>query len=198
MGNRLYVANLPYDPNAGALRAHFEACGAVGDVQIVTDKDSGRLRASAFVTMTREADAKRALSELNGVRFNGQLLRIESAPDKVNHANKGEERNEYDARAKITTQFRESANMTYEIDCAGTPLIVRVFFPAEDGSAREWRIVVQERGASDATSAGATAVSRTEALRDIARACRDQSPSPALAGIDWSAVEQAMAGVRAL
>ena len=27
----------------------------------------------------------------------------------------------------ITQQFRESRNMTYELDCAGSPLIVRVF-----------------------------------------------------------------------
>jgi hypothetical protein len=92
------------------------------------------------------------------------------------------------AGTKITIQFREIENMTYELDCAGTALVVRVFFPTTAG---QWRIVAQ-------TSAGANEPSRVEALRGIARACREGEAGHLLGRIDWTAVETAMAEVRAV
>lgn len=97
--------------------------------------------------------------------------------------------------ARITVQFRESSNMTYELDCAGTALVLRVFFPTDAG---EWRIVAQATTAPDAPSTGSKANSRVEALRALARSCREVEGLPSLARIDWSAVEQAMVKVRAV
>jgi hypothetical protein len=97
--------------------------------------------------------------------------------------------------ARITVQFRESSNMTYELDCAGTALVLRVFFPTDAG---EWRIVARASTAPDAPSTGSTAPSRVEALRALARSCRELDGAPALARIDWTAVEQAMVKVRAV
>lgn len=199
MGTSLYVANLPYSASAAELRAHFGACGAVAGVEFVADRDTGRERASALVSMDSEAGAKRALVELNGARFQGQLLRVEAV---VNRAERGRaaaaaretEPNDHDARARMTVQFREPRNMTYELDCAGTTLAIRVFFP---NAAGEYRIVAQTSGAGDAPGADATAASRVDALRAVARFCKDGG-APALAHVDWTAVERAMAKVRAL
>ena len=98
-------------------------------------------------------------------------------------------------RARITFQFRESSNMTYELDCAGTALVLRVFFPTDTG---EVRIVARASTAPDAPSTGSEAASRVEALRALARSCRELDGMPALARIDWSAVEQALVKVRAV
>jgi hypothetical protein len=97
--------------------------------------------------------------------------------------------------ARITQQFREQTNMTYELDCAGTTLVLRVYFPTEAG---EWRIAAHTSSAESAPSADSTAPSRREALRALASSCRDGGEPAEFARVDWGAVEQAMAQVRAI
>lgn len=198
MGTRLYVANLPDAPSALALRAHFSACGVVSDIEIVPDRNAGRGRGSALVRMNSAADAERAISKLNGALFAGQLLQVEPAPDHPGDRRgaahrKAEQAAEQGSRAHITLQFREAANMTYELECAGVALVVRVFFPTTTGLCR---VAAQASGAPD-TTPGTTAVapSRLEAFRSVVSACREGG---ALAHIDWEAVEEAMKKVRAL
>jgi RNA recognition motif-containing protein len=197
MGTKLYVANLPYAPSAIALRAHFSACGVVSDVQIVGDRNAGRGRATAVVRMGSAAAAERALSELNGEPFAGQLLLVEAAPDDSPYeggrsARRADPKDE--APVRITTQFREPANMTYELDCAGVALVLRIFFPTTEG---QWRIAARTGNGADAPNSDATAPTRVEALREIARAGREGAVG-ALEYVDWDAVEQALTKVRAL
>ena len=197
MGTKLYVANLPYAPSAIALRAHFSACGVVSDVQIMADRNAGRGRATAVVRMGSSAAAERALSELNGELFAGQLLLVEAAPDDSpgdggRSARRAEPKDE--APVRITTQFREPANMTYELDCSGVALVLRIFFPTTEG---EWRIEARTSTRADAPSSDATAPSRVEALRRIAHASREGATG-ALEAVDWDAVEQSLTKVRAL
>src|ERR1700683_742210 len=45
----LYVGNLPHSTTEPELRGLFEAHGAVEKVSIVTDRETGRARGSAFV-----------------------------------------------------------------------------------------------------------------------------------------------------
>jgi hypothetical protein len=99
--------------------------------------------------------------------------------------------------ARITLQFREASNMTYELDCQGVALVLRIFFPTGT-DAGAWRIVAQASTAPDSPSTASTAASRLEALRALARSCNDGGGLPAFARIDWSAVERAMASVRAV
>ena len=201
MGTKLYVGNLPESPSAIALRAHFSACGVVTDVQIVADRNVGRGRATAFVRMSDRAGAERAVSTLNGLPFQGQLLMVEAAPDgspshdERGHSARRTEKNDDSSPARITLQFREPENMTYELDCAGVALVLRIFFQTDAG---QWRIVAQTSNAPDAPSTASTAPSRLEAFRAIAQACREPGASAAIARVDWNAVEQAMTKVRAL
>lgn len=198
MSSKLYVANLPNAPSASALRAHFGACGVVSDVQIVPDRNIGVGRTSAVIRMGSPAEAQRALARLNGAAFGGRLLLIEVAPDdSVRERPPGRRApaTEGETAARITQQYREAANMAYELDCGGVALIVRIFFQTTTG---EWRIAVQAREASDAKSTDRTAVSRLQALRNVASACREESSDSVLARVDWDAVERALVTVRAL
>ena len=197
MGTKLYVANLPYAPSTIALRSHFSACGVVSEVEIVSDRNAGRGRDSAFVRMSSAAGAERALSELNGAPFAGQLLLVERAPDDP-HTGSAKPRPKApvnDAATHITLQFREQANMTYELDCAGLALVVRVFFPDTTG---QWRVLARESREVDAPDTAAAARSRLEAFRQVARACCEDVRRTALGRVDWTAVEDALVRVRAL
>lgn len=200
MGTKLYVANLPEAPSAIALRAHFSACGVVSDVQLVPERNSGRGRGSAFVRMTSAAGAERALSQLNGAPFEGQLLLVEAAPDDAadrrgERARRASGHHEDQSGTRITLQFRELANMTYELDCAGVAIVIRVFFP---GATAQWRVVAQAGREPDAPSTAASATSRLEAFRSVARACRESAGFPGCGLLDWEALEKTMTKVRAL
>ena len=63
MGTRLYVGNLSFDTTPDTLREVFSALGTVSDLHVATDRDTGRARGFAFVTMGSEDEARRAISD---------------------------------------------------------------------------------------------------------------------------------------
>jgi len=198
MSSKLYVTNLPNAPSTSALREYFGACGLVSDVRIVPDRNGGLGRASALVEMGSPAEAQRALTKLNGAPFGGRLLLVEIAPDdsaRERSPGRRAQATDADVAARITQQYREPANMAYELDCGGVALIVRIFFRTPEG---EWRIAAQSRDAAEAKSMDFSAGSRVEALRKVASACREAGPVSALGRVDWDAVERALVTVRAV
>lgn len=79
MDAKMYVGNLSYDVTQEELQALFEAHGAVSDVFIVKDRESGRPRGFAFVTMAEESAMDAAIEALNGADFMGRNLAINVA-----------------------------------------------------------------------------------------------------------------------
>jgi RNA recognition motif-containing protein len=79
MQNRLFVGNLPFSASDDAIRELFSAHGEVAKVTVVTDRDTGRPRGFAFVEMTSDADAARAVRECDGTDFGGRGLRVNIA-----------------------------------------------------------------------------------------------------------------------
>jgi RNA recognition motif-containing protein len=82
MNNRLYVGNLSYDTTTEGLRACFAEVGQVTDTHVVTDRETGRARGFAFVTMATEAEATHAIAQLNGAMFEGRPLRVNVAEER--------------------------------------------------------------------------------------------------------------------
>jgi hypothetical protein len=82
MGQRLYVGNLPFSATADDVRATFEGVGEVSDVHVVTDRETGRARGFAFVTMGSDDAAQAAISQLNGAMLGGRPLRVNEAEDR--------------------------------------------------------------------------------------------------------------------
>lgn len=83
MNNRLYVGNLSYDATTDGLRACFAEFGDVTDTHVVKDRETGRGRGFAFVTMTTEVEATQAVSQLNGAMFEGRPLRVNIAEERL-------------------------------------------------------------------------------------------------------------------
>lgn len=75
----MYVGNLSYDANDGEIRELFEAHGTVSDVFIVKDRESGRPRGFAFVSMGTPEEMNAAIEALNGAEFMGRNLTINEA-----------------------------------------------------------------------------------------------------------------------
>ena len=80
MGSKLYVGNLNFTTTEDALEAAFAADGrTVKEIAIPTDRDTGRPRGFAFVTMGSPAQAQAAISDLDGQNVDGRTLRVNPA-----------------------------------------------------------------------------------------------------------------------
>jgi len=76
---RLYVGNIRYTADEASLRAAFEPFGPVKEVYIGLDRETGRSRGFAFVTMADEASATKARDGLNGKELDGRSLVVKEA-----------------------------------------------------------------------------------------------------------------------
>ncbi|MFQ5990279.1 MAG: RNA recognition motif domain-containing protein [Candidatus Methylomirabilales bacterium] len=80
MGSKVYVGNLPYSVDEQQLRTLFEEGGReVLEVNIVTDRDTGRPRGFAFVNMASQEEAQAAINALNGTEVGGRALTVNMA-----------------------------------------------------------------------------------------------------------------------
>ncbi len=78
---KIYVGNLPFTASDDDIRTLFSQHGAVESVSLPTDRETGRPRGFGFVEMS-QADASRAIQNLNGQDMGGRALRVNEAQDK--------------------------------------------------------------------------------------------------------------------
>jgi len=86
----IYVGNLSFDATEDQVRALFEAYGAVEKVSIITDRDTGQPRGFAFVEMTDDEAATKAMDGLNGTALGGRNLTVNEARPKADRGGRRE------------------------------------------------------------------------------------------------------------
>lgn len=79
MGTRLFVGNLSYNTTEGDLQSLFEQAGAVKDCHVVLDKFTGKPRGFAFVEMSSQEEADKAVEQFNEFDFDGRHLTVNEA-----------------------------------------------------------------------------------------------------------------------
>ncbi|MEP6808951.1 MAG: RNA-binding protein [Chthoniobacterales bacterium] len=79
MGTKLYVGNLSFNTTETDLQDLFAQAGPVQEVTLMQDKFTGKSRGFAFVTMTTDADAQKAVTEFNGKTVEGRPLTVNEA-----------------------------------------------------------------------------------------------------------------------
>ncbi len=79
MGTKLYVGNLSFNTTETDLQDLFAQIGPVQEVALMQDKFTGKSRGFAFVTMTAEPDAQKAITEYNGKTVEGRPLTVNEA-----------------------------------------------------------------------------------------------------------------------
>jgi RNA recognition motif-containing protein len=79
---KIYVGNLSFDTNEDGLRNAFAEYGDVEEVKMITDRDTGRPRGFAFLTMPDNA-ARAAIDALNGKELDGRTLTVNEARAKT-------------------------------------------------------------------------------------------------------------------
>jgi RNA recognition motif-containing protein len=88
---RLYVGNLSYDTTEEELRTLFAQAGTVASVALIKDRDTNRSKGFAFVEMSTQVEAQKAITMFNGFTLNNRDLT-------VNMARPREERRSFDNR----------------------------------------------------------------------------------------------------
>ncbi len=79
MAKNLYVGGLSFDTTDEGLRTYFEQAGTVESANVITDRDSGRSRGFGFVEMATDAEASKAIEDLNGQMLDGRTLTVNEA-----------------------------------------------------------------------------------------------------------------------
>ena len=89
MNNKLFVGNVSYDTTELELQDLFAAHGAVEDVNLVTDRTTGRPRGFAFVTMATPEAAQAAIQALSGKTVNGRDITVTEARPREERSDRG-------------------------------------------------------------------------------------------------------------
>jgi len=76
---KIYVGNLSFQMTEADVRSLFEPYGAIEAVTVATDRDTGRSRGFAFVSMSNDEEAEKAMEALNGKESGGRALTVNEA-----------------------------------------------------------------------------------------------------------------------
>jgi len=82
MSRKLYVGNLPYQTGEAELQELFARAGTVETVKVMRDMATGRARGFAFVEMSTDEEAQKAIDELNEYQLGGRGLTVNEARPK--------------------------------------------------------------------------------------------------------------------
>jgi RNA recognition motif-containing protein len=75
----IYVGNLSFQLTEEELEAAFKAFGEVTSVNIIRDRFSGQSKGFGFVEMAVQAEAERAVRELDGSELKGRNIKVNEA-----------------------------------------------------------------------------------------------------------------------
>ena len=75
----IYVGNLSFEATEDELHGLFQEHGEVLNVNIVTDRDTGRPRGFGFVEMADANQGRAAIEQLNGREVGGRTLNVNEA-----------------------------------------------------------------------------------------------------------------------
>jgi RNA recognition motif-containing protein len=79
METKLYVGNLSYDTTEDGMRTLFGTAGTVVSIDIIKDRDTGRMKGFAFVTMNTEEEAQNAIKILNEKTLDNRAIKVNIA-----------------------------------------------------------------------------------------------------------------------
>jgi RNA recognition motif-containing protein len=89
METKLYIGNMSYDTTEEELRTLFSEAGTVGTVDIIKDRETGRPKGFAFVTMNNQAEAEKAISMFNEKSLHDRALTVNVARPREERSGSG-------------------------------------------------------------------------------------------------------------
>jgi cold-inducible RNA-binding protein len=79
METKIYVGNLSYDTTEDDIRTLFAQAGTVASVALIKDRDTGQSKGFAFVEMSNQSEAEKAIQTFNGYTLANRPLKVNMA-----------------------------------------------------------------------------------------------------------------------
>jgi len=89
MPSKVFVGNLDFNTTRDEVQSLFSQVGAVRDVFLPNDRETGRPRGFAFVEFENDEDAAKAIEKFNGYELGGRALRVNAAEDRPRRSGGG-------------------------------------------------------------------------------------------------------------
>jgi RNA recognition motif-containing protein len=89
METKIYVGNLSYDTSEDELKELFAQAGTVASVALIKDRDTGQSKGFAFVEMSNQAEAEKAIQMFNGQSLKNRALKVNLARPKEERGSGG-------------------------------------------------------------------------------------------------------------
>src|ERR1035437_8028425 len=83
----IYVGSLHFKMSEAELKEIFEEYGEVTSAKIIIDKYSGKSKGFGFVEMPNDAEAKKAIEELNGAEVSGRNIIVNESIERPERKN---------------------------------------------------------------------------------------------------------------
>lgn len=83
IGMKIYVGNLSYQTTEDELNDLFKEYGEVSSVNIIKDRYTDRSKGFGFVEMLTDAEAEKAIENLNETEIKERKLRVNQAREKT-------------------------------------------------------------------------------------------------------------------
>lgn len=82
MAAKIFIGSLSYSTTEETLRELFSQYGEVEKVAVIMDRETNRPRGIAFVEMTDEDAAQKAIKELNETELDGRKIIVNTARER--------------------------------------------------------------------------------------------------------------------
>ena len=79
METKLYVGNMSSETKEQDLRTMFSEAGTVGTVDVIMDRQTGKPKGFAFITMSSQAEADKAISLFDSKDVKTHALKVNMA-----------------------------------------------------------------------------------------------------------------------
>jgi RNA recognition motif-containing protein len=79
---KLYVGNLSFNTTEDQLRTLFAQAGTVSSVELIKDRETGQSKGFAFVQMSTQAEAEKAIKTFNGSTLDNREIKVNPARPK--------------------------------------------------------------------------------------------------------------------
>jgi len=85
MEAKLYVGNLSKSTTQDELNALFAQAGEVSAAEVIKDRKSGESKGFAFITMSTQSEAEKAVSMFNAYSLGDHILKVSPAKTREQH-----------------------------------------------------------------------------------------------------------------
>lgn len=86
---KLYIGNLPWSVDDAKLRELFSKYASITSATVIMDRQTGRSRGFGFVELSDDAEADKAIQEMNEMDIEGRKLVVNEARPRSDSNNGG-------------------------------------------------------------------------------------------------------------